>query len=187
MARGSRQQRPAASDIATTFLRWTAIRAVCHRGHVLVSSLYFVIDAHLSASQLLLLGSVVAATMVLADVPTGIWADTVSRKWPIVIGHLFLAVGMMMLGLVTAFPDLELTLDELIGEGDTVVVRWTMRGTHLGEMRGGIAPTGKPFTVTGTTTNRVAGGKITEAWGNIDLLGLMLQLGLVTPPGPPAS
>jgi predicted ester cyclase len=81
-----------------------------------------------------------------------------------------------------AFPDLELTLDELLAEGDKVVVRWTMSGTHLGEMRGGIAPTGKPFTVTGTTTNRVASGKIAEAWGNIDLLGLMLQLGLVTPP-----
>jgi predicted ester cyclase len=83
----------------------------------------------------------------------------------------------------TAFPDLELTVDELIGEGGKVVVRWTMRGTHLGEMRGGIAPTGKPFAVTGTTTNRVGGGRIAEAWGNIDLLSLMLQLGLVTPPG----
>ena len=50
-------------------------------------------------------------------------------------------------------------------------------------MRGGIAPTGKPFTVTGTTTNRIEGGQIAEAWGSIDLLGLMLQLGLVTPPG----
>ena len=83
---------------------------------------------------------------------------------------------------VTAFPDLQLTLDELIAEGDKVVVRWTMRGTHLGELRGGIAPTGKAFTVTGTTTNRVAEGRVAEAWGNIDLLGLMLQLGLVTPP-----
>ena len=83
----------------------------------------------------------------------------------------------------TAFPDLQLTIDELIGEGDTVVVRWTMRGTHLGEMRGGIAPTGKPFSVTGTTTNRVTNGQLSEAWGNIDLLSLMLQLGLVTPPG----
>jgi predicted ester cyclase len=83
----------------------------------------------------------------------------------------------------TAFRDLQLTVDALIAEGDKVVARWTMRGTHLGEMRGGIAPTGKPFTVTGTTTNRLADGKIAEAWGNIDLLGLLLQLGLVTPPG----
>ena len=87
----------------------------------------------------------------------------------------------------TAFPDLQLALDELIAEGDKVVVRWTMRGTHLGELRGGIAPTGKAFTVTGTTTNRVAGGQVAEAWGNVDLLGLMLQLGLVTPPRPAAG
>jgi predicted ester cyclase len=86
---------------------------------------------------------------------------------------------------VTAFPDLlQLTLDELSAEGDKVVVRWTMRGTHLGELRGGIAPTGKAFMVTGMTTNRVADGRVTEARGNVDLLGLMLQVGLVTPPRP---
>ena len=96
--------RAAGSDVATTFLRWTAMRAACHRGHVLVSGLYFVVDARLSASQLLVLGSVVAGTMVLAAVPTGAWADTVNRKRPIVVGHLFLATGMAMLGLVTAFP-----------------------------------------------------------------------------------
>ena len=50
------------SDVAATFLRWTYMRAVFHRGYVLVSSLYFVIDAHLSASQLLVLGSVIAGT-----------------------------------------------------------------------------------------------------------------------------
>ena len=87
---------------------------------------------------------------------------------------------------VTAFPDLQLTLDELIAEGDKVVVRWTMRGTHLGELRGGIAPTGKAFTVTEMTTNRVADGLVAKARGNVDLLGLMLQLGLVTPPRPAA-
>jgi predicted ester cyclase len=66
----------------------------------------------------------------------------------------------------TAFPDLRLTVDGLVAEGDMVVARWTMRGTHLGEMRGGIAPTGKPFAVTGTTTNRLAGGKIAEGWAS---------------------
>ena len=104
ISRVSRSRPDLGRDVARTFLRWTYLRAVCHRGHVLVSSLYFVVDARLSASQLLLLGTVVAATMVLSDVPTGIWADAWSRKWPIVIGHLFLAAGMVMLGLVTAFP-----------------------------------------------------------------------------------
>jgi predicted ester cyclase len=87
---------------------------------------------------------------------------------------------------LVAFPDLQITFDDLIAEGDRVVVRWTMRGTHLGELRGGIAPTGKSFAITGTSTSRVAGGQVAESWGNIDYLGLFLQLGLVTPPGPPA-
>jgi MFS family permease len=80
------------------------MRAVCHRGYVLVSSLYFVVDAHLSASELLLLGTVVAATMVLSDIPIGVWSDTLSRKWPIVIGHGLLGAGMVMTGVVTNFP-----------------------------------------------------------------------------------
>jgi predicted ester cyclase len=87
---------------------------------------------------------------------------------------------------LVAFPDLQITFDDLIAEGDRVVVRWTMRGTHLGELRGGIAPTGKSFAITGTSTSRVAGGQVAESWGNIDYLGLFLQLGLVTPLGPPA-
>jgi MFS family permease len=85
------------------------MRAVCHRGYVLVSSLYFVVDAHLSASRLLVLGTVVAATMVLSDIPTGVWSDALSRKWPIVIGHGFLGAGMVMTGVVTAFPLILLT------------------------------------------------------------------------------
>lgn len=91
-------------DPAATFLRWTAMRAVCHRGYVLVSGFYFVVDARLSADQLLFLGTVVASTMLVSDVPTGVWSDTLSRKWPIVIGHGFLGAGMALSGLVTAFP-----------------------------------------------------------------------------------
>jgi predicted ester cyclase len=83
-----------------------------------------------------------------------------------------------------AFPDVQVSTEDLIAEGDKVVARWTMRGTHLGELRGGIAPTGKPFVVTGTTTFRLVGSKVAEAWGNVDYFGLFLQLGLVTPPRP---
>ena len=104
VTRGFRNQLPAGPDVATTFWRWTYLRAVCHRGYVLVSSLYFVVGAHLSASQLLFLGTVVAATMVLSDIPTGVWSDTLSRKWPIVIGHGFLGAGIALTGVVTAFP-----------------------------------------------------------------------------------
>jgi len=91
-------------DVATTFLRWTYLRAVFHCGYVLVSSLYFVIDAQLSAFQLVVLGAVIAVTLMLSDIPTGVWSDTISRKWPLEIGHLFLGAGMLLTGVVTAFP-----------------------------------------------------------------------------------
>jgi MFS family permease len=97
------------SDVATTFLRWTYLRALLHRGYVLTSSLYFVVTARLSASQLLLLGTVVAVTLVLSEVPAGVWADTISRKWSLVIAHMLLGGGMLMTGLVTAFPLLLVT------------------------------------------------------------------------------
>jgi MFS family permease len=95
--------------VAAAFLRWTFARAVCHRGYVLVSGLYFVIDAHLPASQLLALAVVVSVTLLVSDLPTGVWSDAVSRKWPLVAGHLLLAAGMVMTGLVTAFPLLVVT------------------------------------------------------------------------------
>ncbi len=96
-------------DVAVTFLRWTFLRAVFHRGYVLVSGLYFVIDAHLAASQLLVLGTVVSVTLLASDLPTGVWSDAVSRKWPLVAGHAFLAAGMVVTGLVTTFPLLAVT------------------------------------------------------------------------------
>jgi hypothetical protein len=92
------------SGVAATFLRWTGLRAACHRGYVLVSSLYFVLHDGMSAAQLLLLGTVFSLTLVLSDIPAGAWSDAFSRKWPLVIGHGFLAAGMIMTGLVTAFP-----------------------------------------------------------------------------------
>jgi MFS family permease len=103
-------------DVAGTFLRWTFLRAVCHKGYVLVSGLYYVITAHLSAFQLLMLGTVLSVTLLLSDIPTGVLSDAVSRKWPLVIGHAFLAAGMAMTGLVTAFP-LLLVAEVLWGVG----------------------------------------------------------------------
>jgi len=97
--------RPAAGrDVAALFLRWTYLRAVFGRGYWTVASLYLVVDAHLSAFQLLLLGTFMGITLVLSDIPTGVWSDAIGRKWPLVIGHLFVGAGMVMIGLVTAFP-----------------------------------------------------------------------------------
>jgi steroid delta-isomerase-like uncharacterized protein len=78
----------------------------------------------------------------------------------------------------TAFPDLRLTTDEQIAEGETVVTRWTATGTHEGELMG-IPATGKQATTAGVNFNRFAGGKLVEGWGLFDQLGLLQQLGAV--------
>ena len=84
-----------------------------------------------------------------------------------------------LVGMYTkAFPDLRLTIDDMIAEGDKVVVRWTSYGTHKGELRG-IPPTGKETSVTGTTICRFSGGRIAEQWLVWDTLGLMRQLGVI--------
>ncbi len=80
-----------------------------------------------------------------------------------------------------AFPDLQVTIEEQIGEGDRVVTRWTARGSHEGEFWG-IPATGKQSTVTGVTISRVADGQVVESWTNWDALGLLQQLGAVTAP-----
>ena len=78
----------------------------------------------------------------------------------------------------TAFPDLRLTIEDLIAEGDTVMARWSCRGTHKGDLNG-IAPTGKPFTISGVTIARLLNGKLAESHVNWDALGMMQQLGVV--------
>jgi MFS family permease len=95
--------------VAAAFLRWTGARAVFHRGYVLTSGIYFVIDARLSASQIIGLGTAMAVTLALTDIPAGAWSDAFSRKWPLVVGHGFLAAGMVLTGLVTAYPLILLT------------------------------------------------------------------------------
>jgi steroid delta-isomerase-like uncharacterized protein len=78
----------------------------------------------------------------------------------------------------TAFPDLQLNVEDIIGEGEIVMARWSCRGTHKGDL-GGIAPTGKQFNISGVSIARFAGGKMAEGWVNWDALGLMQQLGVV--------
>ena len=77
----------------------------------------------------------------------------------------------------TAFPDLRLTIEDIIAEGDSVVARWSCRGTHKGELSG-IAPTGKQFTISGVTIARLTNGKLAEGYVNWEALGLMQQLGV---------
>jgi steroid delta-isomerase-like uncharacterized protein len=79
-----------------------------------------------------------------------------------------------------AFPDLNVTIDDLIAEGNKVVLRWSFRGTHKGEF-GKIPATGKQVTITGITISRIADGKTVESWWSDDDLGLLQQLGVIPP------
>ncbi|HEX2156502.1 MAG TPA: ester cyclase [Actinomycetes bacterium] len=80
-----------------------------------------------------------------------------------------------------AFPDVRSTVEEQVAEGDRVVTRWTARGTHTGDFQG-MVPTGRSFTLTGITIERVVDGKIAEVWVNRDDLGLLSQLGALPAP-----
>jgi steroid delta-isomerase-like uncharacterized protein len=89
------------------------------------------------------------------------------RKW-----------GMYLVGI----PDLRVTIEELVAEGDKVAVRRSYAGTHQGELLG-IPPTGKQVRIGGISIFRLAGGKIAEQWEQLDRLALMQQLGVVPLPG----
>lgn len=79
---------------------------------------------------------------------------------------------------LNAYPDLKLTIEDEIAEGDKVAFRWTMTGTQKGELLG-IPATGKQVTQSGMTLYRLANAKIAELWFLADNLGLMQQLGVV--------
>jgi steroid delta-isomerase-like uncharacterized protein len=76
-----------------------------------------------------------------------------------------------------AFPDLHITIEDQIAEGDRVMTRWTARGTHMGEFQG-ILPTGKQVRMAGTDIDRITDGKTVECWSLVDELGMMQQLGV---------
>src|SRR5579884_3666181 len=83
----------------------------------------------------------------------------------------------------TAFPDMKLTVEDVISEGDKVVTRWTMTGTHKGHARheklGDVKPTGTPLKVNGITIHRIQNGVIIDSWGVTEELEALQQLGLV--------
>jgi len=86
----------------------------------------------------------------------------------------------------TAFPDLELTIEDQVAEGDEVVTRFTARGTHLGELMG-IPPTGRKVSVTGISIDRLVNGKSVESWTNYDVLSMLQQLGVIPMPSAPEA
>ena len=81
-----------------------------------------------------------------------------------------------------AFPDIRLTIQDILSEGVMVAARVAFHGTHRGEFQG-IPPTGKEVAFTSMEFNRVVGGQVEEHWVELDLLGLMQQLGAISEPG----
>jgi steroid delta-isomerase-like uncharacterized protein len=80
--------------------------------------------------------------------------------------------------LIRAFPDLHITVEDLIAEGDKVVSRNTVTGTHKGEHMG-IPPTGKSIAYNEIFIIRFEGGRIAETWGVVDVLSQLRQLGAI--------
>jgi predicted ester cyclase len=80
--------------------------------------------------------------------------------------------------MLAGFPDYQTVIEELIAEGDKVVARITMSGTHTGSFMG-IAPTGKHVEFTGISIARIANGKIVDHWGEEDGVSLLAQLGVL--------
>jgi predicted ester cyclase len=99
-----------------------------------------------------------------APVPTGATgAQALKQVWPV---------------LLRAFPDLHVTVEDLIEEGDKVACRNTVTGTHQGEYKG-LLPSGKSVTYNEIFICRFTGGKIAEIWGVVDVFSQMKQLGAI--------
>jgi predicted ester cyclase len=86
----------------------------------------------------------------------------------------------------TAFPDAHFTVEDMIAEADKVVVRLSVSATQQGTFMG-LPPSGKHATSTGIDIIRIAGGMLVERWSEMDMLGLLQQLGVAPPPGQASS
>jgi steroid delta-isomerase-like uncharacterized protein len=82
----------------------------------------------------------------------------------------------------SAFPDIKATIEDVIAEGDRVVARGTMSGTHQGEFMG-IPATGKKVSFGAIDILRITNGKFVEHWGLTDSMAMMQQLGVIPGPG----
>lgn len=92
------------------------------------------------------------------------------------------ALKQVWAALLRAYPDLHVSVQDLFGEDDRVVVRNTVTGTHQGEYLG-IAPTGRSVTYDEMFIVRFAGGRVVETWGVVDLLSQLRQLGALPAQG----
>ena len=84
-----------------------------------------------------------------------------------------------------AFPDMRATIEDQIAEGDKVMTRWSVQGTHQGMFQGH-SPTGNQMKITGIAIDRIINGKVVDGWMEMDTHDQMQQLGLTTQPGKPS-
>ena len=82
----------------------------------------------------------------------------------------------------TAFHDLNVTVEDMVAEGDKIAARFTAHGIHKGAFMG-LPPTDKPISMTGIEIFRIEDGKISEIWGEANLFGLIQQLGILSAKG----
>lgn len=92
-----------ADTLIRRYLAWRFAKAMSFRGYWLVTSLYIVVVADLSAFQLVFLGTAMEVTVLVCEMPTGVMADTVSRKWSLVTSHVLMGAGMIVTGFVTDY------------------------------------------------------------------------------------
>jgi len=85
------------------------------------------------------------------------------------------------------YPDLHMTIEAIVVEGDTVAVRILSEGTNLGPLNEVVPPTGKRFAARQSRWFRIQDGKLAEHWATREDLEAMLQLGVVQPPGESSS
>ena len=84
----------------------------------------------------------------------------------------------MIQGYLTAFPDLQMTVERQVVEGDLITNHWTATGTHDGPLED-IEPTGKTINISGLVIARFQGAKIAEEWEVFDELRMLQQIGAV--------
>jgi len=161
------------------------MRAIFHRGYWLVTSLYLVVEADLSAFELVFLGTAQGLTALAFEVPTGVMADTISRKWSVVLSHVVMSAGMLATGLVTDFPALVVT-QMLWGLGWTFTsgaeVAWVTDELDRPDRIAGVLTAGARWQQVGAAIGLVGFGALawaTDLATSIVASGLaMLMLGL---------
>jgi len=108
------------------------------------------------------------------------WAVLDELMVPDYVDHYALPGPCEVITLTNALPDIQFTIEDMIAEGDKVIVRFTGSGTHRGEIMG-VAPTNKRVTYTRISILRIVSGKFVDDWGFSDRLGFLQQLGVIPP------